>query len=188
MILPGNKNETRASSVRKKSISAHRAFVYGASAPGFGEIYAGSLIRGIMAASLAIFFGIWFTWVLVIIIGGMVDRVFDSLNDATSIAVTDLPWISAGISFFGIYYVWLWAMISSVDVALERRRINTEPPQASVAWAVAMSWFCPGSGRVYAGYRRFGYILFAAYLVGILLVVPVYFRLAHSISGLTKGG
>lgn len=188
MTLSGNRNETRTSSFGKKSISAHRAFVYGASAPGLGEIYAGSRIRGIMTASLFIFFGIWFTRVLVVIIGGMVDRVFDNLNDVTPIVVSDLPLISVGISFFGIYYVWLWAMISSVDAAVVHRRKNTEPPQASIAWAVAMSWFCPGSGQVYTGSRRFGYILFAAYLVGILLIVPVYFRLAHSITELTKSG
>jgi hypothetical protein len=149
MTLSGNRNETRTSSVGKKSISAHRAFVYGASAPGLGEIYAGSRIRGIMTASLVIFFGIWFTRVLVVIIGGLVDRVFGSLNDATLIVVSDLPLISLGISFFGIYYVWLWAMISSVDAAVVHRRKITEPPQASIAWAVAMSWFCPGSGQVY---------------------------------------
>jgi TM2 domain-containing membrane protein YozV len=188
MTLSGNKNETRTSSVGKNSISAHRAFVYGASAPGLGEIYAGSRIRGIMTASLVLFLGIWFTWVSVIIIGGMVDRVFDRLNGVSSIAVSDLPLISAGISFFGIYYVWLWAMISSVDAAVARRRKNTQPPQASIAWAVAMSWLCPGSGQVYADSRRFGYILFAAYLLGILLIVPVYARLAHSISELTMRG
>jgi len=99
MTLLGNRNETRTSSVGKKSISSHRAFVYGASAPGLGEIYAGSRIRGIMTASLVIFFGIWFTRVLVVIIGDMVDRVFDSLNDVTPIVVSDLPLISVGISF-----------------------------------------------------------------------------------------
>ena len=91
-------------------------------------------------------------------------------------------------SFFGIYYIWLWAMISSVDAAVECRRNNADPPQASIAWAFAMSWFCPGSGHIYAGSRRFGYILFAIYLLGILLIVPVYVDLVKSISELAKNG
>jgi TM2 domain-containing membrane protein YozV len=188
MTASGRNNEIRSSSAAKKNISAHRAFVYGASIPGWGEIYAGSRVWGIMKAALVLFLGIWFTRVLVDTVGGIVGRVFDSLNSMTPFVMPDVPMMSMGISFLGIYYIWLWAMISSVDAAVEYRRNNADPPQTSIAWAFAMSWLCPGSGHIYAGSRRFGYILFATYLLGILLIVPVYVDLVKSISELAKNG
>jgi TM2 domain-containing membrane protein YozV len=188
MTASGRNNEIRTSSAAKKAISAHRAFIYGASIPGWGEIYAGSRVQGILKAALVVFFGTWFTRVLVDIVGGVVGGVFDSLNTMTPFVMPDVPIMSMGISFFGIYYIWLWAMISSVDAAVEYRRKNSDPPQTSIAWAFAMSWVCPGSGQIYTGSRRFGYILFAIYLLGILLIVPVYVDLAKSISELAKSG
>ena len=55
-------------------------------------------------------------------------------------------------------------------------------------WAAAISWFCPGAGQAYTGSRRYGYLLFAAYLLGLLAMVPVYIRLFHSISDLASSG
>ena len=188
LIASGRNNETRSSSAAKKAISAHRAFVYGASVPGWCEIYAGSRVQGIMKAAAVIFLGIWFTLVLVDTVGGIVGRVFESLNGLTTFVMPDLPFISLVISFFGIYYIWLWAMIAAVDAAVEYRRKNADPPQASIAWAFAMSWLCPGSGHIYAGSRRFGYILFATYLMAILLIVPVYADLVKNISELAQNG
>ena len=170
----------------KKTISVHRAFVYGAAAPGLGEIYAGSRMRGFLTLAAFISFGIWFTWVLFKIMGGIAGSMFDSLNTATPFKLPDLPFVSLGISFFGIYFIWLWAMISAVDVAVANRRENAEPPQLSTGWAVAISWFCPGSGQVYDASRRFGYILFAGYLIGILLIIPAYKQVFQSFSELAK--
>jgi hypothetical protein len=172
----------------KRSISVHRAFVYGACAPGLGEIYAGGRLRGGLTASLFILSGVWFTWTLVKIVGSMVGRVFDSLNGISPSMAQDLPLLSLGISFLGIYGIWLWALISSVDVAIEGQRKNAEPPQTSIAWAVAISWFCPGAGQVYTASRRFGYILFVGYIMGILLMVPAYMQLFQSMSALVKNG
>ncbi len=188
MTASGRNTEIRVSSAAKKAISAHRAFIYGASIPGWGEIYAGSRVQGIIKAAVVFFLGIWFTRELIDTAGGIVGRVFDSLNTMTPFVMPDVPMMSLGISFLGIYYIWLWAMISSVDAAVECRRNNTDPPQTSIVWAFGMSWLCPGSGHIYAGSRRFGYILFVIFLLGILLIVPVYVDLVKNISELAKSG
>ena len=170
----------------KNSVSVHRAFIYGASAPGFGEIYAGSRIRGFITAGVFVFFLVWFNWMVIDIMVRFMDLLFHRLNQARGSVLSDLPIFSLGISFFGMYYVWLWAMISSVDVAVKHRQKNESSPQESVPWGVAMSWFCPGAGQMYTGYRQFGYILFAGNLLGILLIIPAYMQLFTSISLLVK--
>jgi len=100
--------------------------------------------------------------------------------------LSDLPIFSLGISFLGMYFIWLWAMISSVDVEVMHRQKKESSPQGSVPWRVAMSWFCPGAGQMYTGYRQFGYILLAGNLLGILLIIPAYTQLFTSISLLVK--
>jgi TM2 domain-containing membrane protein YozV len=188
MIQSGGKNIGELSSPVAKSISVHRAFVYGASAPGLGEFYAGCRLRGLVTAASFIFATVWFTRTLFVILSGIMGRIFSSINGAAPFVLPDVPFLSAGISFFALYFIWLWAMISAVDAAARQRQRNGEPPQASVAWAVAISWFCPGSGQVYTGSRRYGYLLFAAYLLGLLAMVPVYIQLFHSISDLAGSG
>jgi TM2 domain-containing membrane protein YozV len=79
-------------------------------------------------------------------------------------------------------------MLSAVDTATYRRQLSGESPQASVGWAVAISWFCPGSGQIYASDRRFGFILFGAYLLGFLLIIPAYKQLFLSLSDLAQSG
>jgi len=174
--------------VKDKTISVHRAFVYGASAPGWGEIYAGSRTRGFLTASLFVFFLAWFIWTLVNIVGRILGLYMDRLMGASQFALPDVPYHHLVISFFGIYYLWLWAMISSVDVATDHRRKKGEPPQKSVAWSLAVSWFCPGAGQTYTGARKFGYIIFAVYLLGILLVLPAYKQFFDSLSLMVKSG
>lgn len=172
---------------KNKSISTHRAFVYSACAPGWGEIYAGERVRGFLTAACFIFFGGWFSWTAVKIAMDMVGRLFERLNGLEPITPQGLPFLSLGISFFGIYIIWLWAQISSVDAAIKNQHKDGEPLQANVAWAVAISWFCPGAGQVYTDSRRLGYILFSGYIIGILLIVPAYMQLFQSVSELAKG-
>jgi Family of unknown function (DUF6677) len=188
MIQPGHQNIDELPSVSAKSISAHRAFVYAASAPGLGEFYAGYRLRGLITVALFIFATIWFARDLFVILSGIMGRIFDSFNGAAPFVLPDVPYLSAAISFFALYFIWLWAMISAVDAATEHRRRYGQPLQTSVAWAAATAWFCPGSGHVYAGSRRFGYLLFAAYLLAILAVVPAYLQLFHGISRLAGSG
>jgi TM2 domain-containing membrane protein YozV len=188
MIRSGDKNIGELSSPPAKSISAHRALLYSASAPGLGEFYAGCRLRGLVTAALFIFATVWFTRTLFVILSEIMGRIFDSFNGAAPFVLPDVPFVSAGISFFALYFIWLWAMIGAIDAATEQRRRYGEPPQASVGWAVAAAWFCPGSGHVYAGSRRYGYLLFAAYLLTILAVVPAYMQLFHEISRLAGSG
>ena len=172
----------------QKIVSTHRAFVYGAIAPGTGEFYAGSRLRGIITASLFMILTAWFMLTLFTVLQAVVGQVFDGLNGMEPVAQPDLPYVSLGVSFLGIYYLWLWALIAAVDAAASHRQTVAGPPQASVAWAVTMSWFCPGSGQVYTAERRFGYLLFAAYLLGILLTIPAYRQLFQDFSGMLNGG
>jgi hypothetical protein len=188
MIQPGDKNIGEPFAPTVKSISAHRAFIYSASAPGLGEFYAGSRLRGLVTGALFILAAVWFGRSLFIILGGVIGRIFDSFNGVTPFGLPDVPFLSAAISLFALYFIWLWAMIGAVDAAIEYRLRHGELPEASVAWAVATAWFCPGSGHVYVGSRRFGYILFAAYLLAILAIVPAYIQLFHGISRLVASG
>jgi hypothetical protein len=165
----------------KNPISAHRAFVYGASVPGLGEFYAGARTRGTITALLFLCFSVWLTWTMVGMAETLADQFFNALDGT---ALPDLPYLSMGISLLGIYFIWLWAMISAVDVAVEHRHKTVEPLQTSVLWAVMVSWFCPGAGQVYTADRRLGYILFTAYLMGMLFIVPAYRQMFQSISDL----
>ena len=171
-----------------RPISVHRAFVYSASAPGLGEFYAGSRIRGLATAALFLFFTVWLARMLFVILSALVYQIFGSFTGTASFVMPDVPFFSMGVYFFGLYFIWLWAMISAVDLATGQRQQNGEPPQTSVAWAAAISWFCPGAGQVYTGSRRYGYLLFAAYLLGLLAMVPVYIQLFHSLSDLASSG
>ena len=188
MTLPGDNNTAELSSPAAQPISVHRAFAYSAGAPGLGEFYAGSRIRGLVTAALFLFFTVCFARMLFAILSAMVNQIFGSFTGTAPFVMPQVPFFSMGVYFFGLYFIWLWAMISAVDVAIERRQRNGGPPQASVAWAAAISWFCPGAGQVYTGSRRYGYLLFAAYLLGLLAMVPVYIQLFHSISDLASSG
>ena len=168
------------------SISAHRAFIYGLCAPGMGETYAGSRLRGYLTALFFIFFGTWFGWTVFTIVEGTVERIVGRLEGISPVTPQDLSLLSLGISFIGIYCIWLWSQISSVDSAIEIRRKNKEPSQASVAWSITISWFCPGAGQVYAGDRRLGYILFTGYIMGILLMIPAYIQLFQGMTAIVK--
>ena len=141
MIASNDTHKTVKKPDNKNSVSVHRAFIYGASAPGLGEIYAGSRIRGFITAGLFIFFLVWFNWMVIDIMVRIMDLLFQGLNQSRASVLSDFPIFSLGISFLGMYYIWLWAMISSVDVAIKHRLENETSPQESVAWGVAMSWF-----------------------------------------------
>jgi TM2 domain-containing membrane protein YozV len=188
MIQSDGKNNGERFAPAAKSISAHRAFVYGASAPGLGEFYAGCRLRGLVTAALFIFATVWFARNLYVILSRIMDRIFDSFNGAAPFVLPDVPYLSAAISFFALYFIWLYAMIGAIDAATAHRSRCGQLPQTSVAWAVAAAWFCPGSGHVYAGSRRQGYLLFAAYLLAILAIVPAYIQLFHGISRLAGSG
>ena len=186
MISSNDTHKTIIEADNKNSVSVHRAFIYGASAPGLGEIYAGFRLRGCITAGTFIFFLVWFNWIVIDIMLRIMDLLFNRLNQTGNFVLSDLPVFSLGISFLGMYYVWLWAMFSSVDVAVKHRMNKGRSPQESVPWGVAISWFCPGAGQMYTGYKQLGYILLAGNILGILLIIPAYTQLFSSISLLVK--
>lgn len=188
MIASDDTAETKGGRVNNKTISVHRAFACGASAPGLGEIYAGSKIRGFLTASFFIIFLAWFTWTSIDIVACTLEIFFNTLKGIKPLPLPELSFHYLIISFVGMYSMWSWAMISSVDLAVERRRRGKEPPQASIVWGVAISWLCPGAGQVYTGSRWLGYIVFVGYLLGILCILPAYVHMFHNISLLVKKG
>ncbi|CAB1059090.1 hypothetical protein D1BOALGB6SA_3848 [Olavius sp. associated proteobacterium Delta 1] len=172
----------------EEPVSVHRAFTYSACAPGWGDIYAGSRLRGYATLILFVFCTAWFTWTMAQTLNAVVGQLFDSLEGITPYVMPQLPIVSMGISLCGIYFSWLWGMLSAVDTATGRRHHAGYSPQASVAWAVGISWLCPGCGQIYTNDRRFGFILFGAYLLGFLLIVPAYKQLFLSLSDLAQSG
>ncbi|MGD2011714.1 MAG: hypothetical protein PVI76_11480 [Desulfobacterales bacterium] len=172
----------------KPPVSVHRAFVYSACAPGWGDLYAGFRLRGYAILSAFLLFTAWFVWTLFQVVQTVVGQLFDRFEGAGTLETPELPLTALAISFLGIYFTWLWSMLSAVDSSASRRVRTGSPPQFSVGWAVLISWLCPGSGQVYSSDRRFGVIVFVAYLLGILLLYPAYNPLFQSLSDLARNG
>ena len=80
MTPSGDKNTSELSSSAVQPMSVHRAFVYSAGAPGLGEFYAGSRLRGIVTAALFIFFTVGLARILFTILSAMVSQIFSSLS------------------------------------------------------------------------------------------------------------
>ncbi len=172
----------------KPPVSVHRAFVYSACAPGWGDIYAGNRLRGYATLSVFLFFMAWFFWTIGQIVQTMVGQLFDSMKGHAPIAAPELPITSLGISFLGIYFTWLVSMLSAVETARNRRKQKGHPPQSSVGWAVSIPWLCPGCGQFYNDDRRFGVFVFGAYLMGVLLLLSAYSQLFQNLSDLARNG
>jgi len=172
----------------KQPVSVHRAVVYSACAPGWGDIYAGSRFKGYATLSVFLICVAWAIWTMALTARTVVGQLFDSLEGITPFVMPDLPTVELAISVAGIYFTWLWSMLSAADTATAKSRKTGVSAQASVGWAVAMSWFCPGSGLVYADDRRFGFMVFGAYVLGCVLIVPAYQQLFLGLHELVKSG
>jgi hypothetical protein len=170
------------------AISAHRAFIYSACAPGAGDVYAGFRLRGY--AILAFFTGFsgWLIWILAAWLAAAVDSLFGHMNGMGTSTMPHMPLVSMGAAFLILFLIWYGALLSAVDVAVRQRRHHGRPAQASVAWALAMSWLCPGTGQVYTGQRGFGLILFVGYILGMVLMVPAYRNLFKGLSDIVSAG
>lgn len=141
-----------------------------------------------MTATLFIILTAWFMFNLYTVLQSVVGGVFESLNNMGPLELPELPLVSLVASFLGVYLLWLWAAIAAVDAAVSRRHKHDGQRQASVAWAATMSWLCPGSGQAYTAERRLGYMLFAAYLLGLMLTIPAHRQLIEELSAMTKSG
>ncbi len=176
------------SSPDKNQVSVHRAFIYSAAVPGWGEYYSGSPFLGAIKFILLMLFGVWFFLDLIDVATGYAYYLSGYLKGNAPGKILSIDYLSLGISFIGVYFTWFWAMISSVDVAVKNRQQNNLTPQSSLEWGVFFSWLCPGSGQVYIGFRSFGYILFVIYLIGILLIIPVYTKMGKNLADIMEQG
>ncbi len=161
-----------------KSVSVHRAFVYSAALPGWGEIHAGARLRGALTLVLFLFFSTCFIWTFISLASLAADFFIANMEGRSTRMLPGLPYQSLLISISGMYATWLWAMISSVDIAVQDRRSNKDPEQSNTVWGVAFSWLCPGAGQLYTG-ARIGYLLFLSHVAGIFLLLPVFAGLSE---------
>ena len=90
MSSPKETGKTQQDSAAADAVSVHRAFVYGACGPGFGEIYAGARLRGYATLLLFLAFTVWFTWSLVGVMRIFVNQIFDSLSGTAQFALPQL--------------------------------------------------------------------------------------------------
>lgn len=171
-------------------ISAHRAFLYAAAFPGWGEWYAGARSRSIASGALFLLFTGYFTAACFRLVSQLTQFAAQYLQGNPEIAMPPLPFAAIAGSLLGMYFIWLWAMISAVDAAGKTRIQLGESLQRHPAWAVGISWLCPGAGQVYCSMenRKSGYLLFGAYLMGFLLMIPVYIKLGLDLAELLKNG
>lgn len=171
-----------------KTISAHRAFILSACAPGAGDVYAGFRPRGYTILALFIGFSGWLIWLLAAWLATAVDSLFGNMDAIGTPAIPQIPVVSIGAAFLILFLIWYAALLSAVDVTVRQRRSHGSPPQASVAWALAMSWLCPGTGQVYTGQRIFGLILFTGYILGMLFMLSAYRNLFNGLFGIVSAG
>ena len=159
-------------------ISAHRAFLYSAALPGWGEKYAGAFGRASLTGAFLCLFLLLFFYAFFAFLSNIA-KVFTSFGKGVGPRqMTEAAALMQGsvlyviVAIFGIYFVWLWALISSVEVSRKRRIDDGGEPQNHPLWAMTMSYFCPGSGHVYIGETSWGYCLFGACLVASILIAP----------------
>lgn len=163
---PGGNSLSADEQEQNHTVSVHRAFIYAALAPGFGEWYAGARIRGaaICTVFLAVF--IWGCWLLTITIIALMDLALGKpLQDP-------LPLVGLGTSFFLAVALWFWGMAGAVHAAVRTRQQSGAPPQIHPAWGVAMSWLCPGAGQLSLNRLPMGFILLGLYVLVFPTLVP----------------
>jgi len=170
------------------ALSVHRIFFYATSAPGYGEYKAGFLGRGIVTGLAFGAFFVWFTLSLWQVASLVSARLAGMMTGTQIEAVGEISFAGISIAVIGMYFVWAFGMIGSVDLAVGARRESGEKPQRSVPWAVGMTYLCPGCGQVYVGARQWGFTLFAAFLLGIVLVIPDYYQLCEELQALLQAG
>lgn len=169
-------------------ISAHRAFTYSACAPGAGHVYAGFRLWGTTLMVLSIGFSGWLIWILTAWLATAADSLFGHMYNTGKATIPHMPVVSIGAAVLILILLWYGALISAVDVTVRARRRHGSPTQANVAWALAMSWLCPGTGQVYTGQRNSGLILFMGYITGMLFMVLAYRNLYNGLSAIVSAG
>jgi len=162
-----------------RQVSAHRAVVYAAGIPGWGEMYAGAWLQG--ALTLAAFLAClaWFArlgWDCVEALGAW---------DGGSL---QLPYRQLGLAMAGMGLAWFWGVFNAARTARLARLRRGMQPQFSPAWAACISWLCPGGGHAYGGRNLFGALFLLLYLAGMALMLPVFREFGQAITDLLSVG
>ncbi len=166
-----------------KPVSVHRAFIYSALGPGWGEVYAGSRMRGYVTALIFGIFFIWFNWIIIKLFLGIFEGLIGNIDPSGEL---NFSGFKMGVSILLLYYVWSWGVLSAVITAMKQRRRNQAFSQKNDIWGLAISYICPGVGHIYAGKGFMGYILFIGFLLGILLFFPLCRQMWLSLDPVTK--
>ncbi|MFH1807118.1 MAG: hypothetical protein ABIJ09_00130 [Pseudomonadota bacterium] len=166
----------------------HRALVYAAAVPGWGNWYAGHRLHATVLFVLLGLLLLWFFSTMILTVTGLVSRMFAAFDEAPSRGPLNLPVLPMAASVLGIYLLWLWGMAAAVDGAVRARTQKQLPAQRSVPWAVFMAWLCPGTGQLYLGARGLGFALVVVTALSRLLVIPAYRRMIDGAMALVQEG
>lgn len=148
-----------------KTVSAHRAIVYAAGLPGWGEMYARAWWQGALTLLAFLGFLAWFCW--------LAWQSAQLLAQWTGGGL-DFPVRELGLAFLGMLCAWFWGIFNAARTAQLARLQEGQTPQCSPAWAALMSWLCPGSGLGYAGRHLFGALFLGLHVCGLALMAPVF--------------
>jgi len=157
--VAGDSSDTTDDS--EKAVSIHRAFLYSIAMPGWGEGYSGNKKRSTITYSLLTLAILIFFWANyeIFVAFGVYSR---SFREGSPLGIGDV-FLFPGIIFLlgcgSLYIIWMWAMLSSVEVGVEARKSKKHSRQQSPFWALFMTYFCPGAGHMYMGQKSRGYIL-----------------------------
>lgn len=157
---------------KSKLPSAHRAVLYAAVVPGWGEVHAGSWLYGCLthlAFLVALGLFTWQTWLLFM-------AALESRQQGMATAT-----IGLGLGLLGMTVVWYWGQFHAAIMAQTARQRAGFPRQQNPAWAALFSWLCPGCGQAYAGRVLFGALLLGAYSAGLAFKAPDYLNLFRGI-------
>jgi hypothetical protein len=165
------------------SVSVHRAFVYSLAMPGWGESYGGSKKRALVTYSALGIALLTFFFALYKLVAA-VSIYTRSFRGSSDIDLWDLfftPGILLLLGGGGLYIVWMWAMLSSVETAAKTRKDQGLPLQRSPFWSVLMTYLCPGVGHLYIGKKEQGYILCGLSILATFLILPSLIDLSDAV-------
>ena len=167
-------------------VSVHRAFMYSIAMPGWGESYGGSKKRSvvtysILATTLFIFF---FSLYKIMIAASAYFRAMRGNPDTGFWDFFLTPALLLFLGAGGLYVLWMWAMLSSVEVAVKTRSEEGLPQQRSPFWSILMTYFCPGAGHLYLGKKEQGYILCGLSILATFLILPSLAELSEAVSAM----
>lgn len=164
------------SSQKSAAINTHRAVLYAAGIPGWGEYLAGARLQGLVTLLAFLASTAAFCWAVWLVAQPLIS--FTSPSPPTVAAM--------GASLLAMLAFWLWGIFNAARTARQARISQGVPPQCSPAWGAIFSWVCPGSGQAYAGKSLFGFMLLLLSIASTALLAPAYLNLGKGIQNLLQ--